>query len=114
MESPNDLLTRQPSDELEVALGVSEADVLHDSPELSPVLRIFAVLHPPSDEVAENAAEIFVACIGKKAARIGEHAHERAEVAHLRERGELPLHPVLLIVEPPTGAELHLAEHSAV
>ena len=46
---------------LEVALGVAVADVCHHLSEQRQVARCFARFHPAADEVAQDAAEVFVA-----------------------------------------------------
>ena len=52
-----------------------------------------------------------MARVGEEAAAVGQHPDKAAQQAELRQLGHLPLHAVFLIVEPPAGAELHLARH---
>ena len=53
-----------------------------------------------------------MARVGEEAATVGQHPDEAAQQPELRQLGHLPLHTVFLIVEPPAGAELHLAWHA--
>lgn len=60
----------------EITCGVAVADVFHHLPQKRHVARCFAFFHPLPDEVAEDAAEVFVAGVGEEAAAVGEHADE--------------------------------------
>ena len=70
---------------------------------------IFAVFDPFADQIAKNAAEIFMAGIGKKTAGIGEHSDEITKQGKVRKRTKLRFHAALGIVEPPCRAVLNLA-----
>ncbi len=91
-----------------------EADVAHERGEHVRVVRDFAVVDVIRDDVAKDAAEVFVAGEGEKTARVGEHTHEAGEEAELGEGIDLPGHAFFLVEEPPAGAVLDFARDGAV
>ena len=50
----------------EVSRGVPVGDTLYDLPEGSLIVGILAVLYPLADQVAHNAAEVVMSCIGQE------------------------------------------------
>ena len=52
--------------------------------------------------------------IGKKTARISQHAHEAPQEAIIGKGIELPLHRFLLIEKPPAATKLQLTRNGAV
>lgn len=93
----------------EIVTRIVKANVFHHLAQQRDIRRRFAGSHPTADHLAQNAAEVFVARVGEEAATVGQHPDEAAQQPELRQLGHLPLHTVFLIVEPPAGAELHLA-----
>lgn len=61
----------------EVGKGVVERNVLYHFDCKVFVVREFSVVNPVSDDVAENAAEIFMARIAEEAAAVCKHTDER-------------------------------------
>ncbi|MNT09210.1 hypothetical protein D3C72_1439850 [compost metagenome] len=53
-----------------------------------------------------------MAGIREETTAVGQHPHETAQQAQLRQLRHLTFHAVFLIVEPPAGTELHLAWHA--
>ena len=100
--------------ESEVAFRVSETHVADESGEGGEIVGQFAAVGLGADQIAEDAAEIFVARERQERAGIREHADEAREQAGGGERVELEFHAVLLVEEPPAGAELDLAGDRAV
>lgn len=92
--------------EAEVGLGVVVADVGDHAGEEAFVVGEFSVFDVLADDVAEEAAEVFVAREGEERAGIGEHADEVGEEADGGEGVDLVFHALEAVVEPPTGAEL--------
>ena len=78
------------------------------------IVRIFAVFEDIAEEVAQNSSEILVAGIGQKASAVREHTHEIRNERHVRKRVELAEYSVLLVVEPPSRAELNFARGQTV
>ena len=96
--------------ELKVVLGIVVADVLdHLTDEGQFAFWQFAALDVLAKHVAEQAAEVLVARIGEEGAAVGEHSDKAAQQAQHGEGIELLLDAVLLVVEPPSAAELYLA-----
>jgi hypothetical protein len=73
-----------------------------------------AALDILTEDVAEQAAEVFVAGVAEEATAVGEHAHEAGEQTCVGQGVHLRRHALELIVEPPAAAELHLAGGLAV
>ena len=90
------------------------ADVLDHRADQFHIVRQQPVFHFLAEDVAENAAEVFVPRVGQERAAVGQHADEAAQEPQVRQRVHLFLHAVFLIQEPPAGAELHFAGHAAV
>ena len=90
------------------------ADAAHDRGQGGHVGGIFAVFHPGAEQVAEDAAEIFVPSVAEEGAGVGQHADEGRQVAEACQRGELGLHAGPVVVEPPGAAELQLAGDAAL
>src|SRR5258706_11165944 len=67
-----------------------------------------------AEEIADEATEIVMPRVRQEAPRIGDHADETREQAHVRQGSNLGRHAVELIEEPPPRAVLHLAGHRAV
>src|SRR5258706_7574586 len=67
-----------------------------------------------AEEIADEATEIVMPRVRQEAPRIGDHADETREQAHVRQGSNLRRHAVELIEEPPPRAVLHLAGHRAV
>lgn len=78
------------------------------------IIGVLAFFDKRSEHIAEYASEIFVTSVGQETAAVGEHPDKLADKSELRERRELLLHAVLLIVEPPCRAKLHLADDTAL
>lgn len=72
-----------------------------------------SLFHPGADEVRQDAAEVLMAGIGEEAAGVRQHAHEAAEEPQVGEGPHLGFHAVLLVQEPPAGAELDLSGDAA-
>ncbi len=98
----------------EVFPGVVAGDAGHDFAEDVVILGEAAVLHPFAQQAAENAAEILVAGIGEEGTAVGQHAHEARQVAQGGQGGQLIGHAGEMVVEPPGGAVLKLADGLAV
>lgn len=64
--------------QVEVALGVVEADAADDLLQGLLVVGILAVLDPLADDVAHDAAEVVVAGVAQEAAAVGQHTDEVA------------------------------------
>ena len=100
-------LARQVSLEVEISLRVIVADVFHHlCDKLHFLGGQLAVFHVLTDEVAQAAAEVFVARVGEERAAVGQHAYETAQQTEYREGVHLAFHAVELVVEPPSAAEL--------
>ena len=95
--------------ETEIGDGVVVADACHDPLQQPFVVRVFAVFHPVTDEIAQDAAEIFVARIGDEAPGIRKHAYKSGEKAHTCQRCKLLFHSFAVVVEPPGAALLDSA-----
>ena len=78
----------------DVVADVVEADVSDDFAYSFVVGGGQAFFYPAADELAEDAAEVFVAREGEEGARVGEHPDEAREDADVRERLELRRHAV--------------------
>ena len=63
--------------------------------------RDSAGLDVGADDIAEDAAEIFMARVADEAPGIGQHTYEAAQQAERRECVQLLPHTVLLVEEPP-------------
>ena len=72
------------------------------------VIGKLSLLHPRSQQIAKDSAEIFMPGIRQEAAGIGEHANKASQKRNGSQTRQLILHAVLGIVEPPGGAMLHL------
>ena len=98
-----------------VTVGVVVADILHH---LADEIHLgggqAAFLDILSEHIAEDSAEVLVTGITDEGTTVGQHAHEAAEKTESGKGIELLAHAVLLIEEPPAGAELHLAGEGAV
>ena len=97
--------------QVEVALGVVEADAADDLLQGLFIVGILAVLDPLADDVAHDAAEIVVAGVAQEAAAVGQHTDEVAQQAEVGQGLHLVLHADLLVAEPPGAAGLDLAGH---
>lgn len=62
-----------------------------------------AVFHIMPDEVAQRAAEVFVARVGEEGAGVCQHADKSAQQAEHGECVHQLFHSVLLVEEPPAG-----------
>ena len=62
------------SGETEKALRVAVADVTNNLPDQFHIIGDESALHVASENVAEQAAEVFVARVGDERAAVGEHA----------------------------------------
>ena len=60
-------------------MSIVEADVFDHCAKQFHIGRDLSVFDIGADQVAQDAAEIFVARLGEEAARVGEHADEAAE-----------------------------------
>ncbi len=100
--------------ETEVSAGVVVADVFDHFPDEGEVIGNKPSLHVTAKDIAQQAAEVFVARVGEEGSAVGEHADELAQQAELREALDLACHAVELVVEPPSAAELHFAGRDAV
>ena len=67
-----------------------------------------------AEQIAEQPPEVLVPRVRQEAARIGHHADEPRQQAHVGERVHLLRHAVELIEEPPGRSVLHLPGHGAV
>ena len=92
-----------------VTLGVVEADTLNNLLQGSVDIGIFTVLHPVTNQVAEDATEVVMTGIAQERAGIGEHADEIAQQTQIGQGLHLIFHTDLVVVEPPGGAVLDLA-----
>ena len=101
-------------EEAEEAAGVAVADSLDECGEEVEVVGDFAFGGVGAEEIAEDAAEVFVPGEAHEAAAIGEHADPVGEEPEIAEGIDLPFHAFFLIEEPPTGAELDFARRVAV
>ena len=95
--------------EVEVGDGVVVADVSDEVAEEDGIIWEFSVFDILADDVAEQAAEVFVTREGKEGAGIGEHADEVREETDGGEGIDLIFHAFEGVIEPPSGAELDLA-----
>src|SRR5208337_2011259 len=73
-----------------------------------------APLDPAAEQTAEYAPEVLMSREREEAPRIREHADEAREKAEARERAELKLHAVDMVVVPPGRSELHLTRDRPV
>ena len=97
---------------IKVILSVVVGDIFdHPANPVHLALRKLPIFDIPSDDVAEDAAEILVTGVADETAGVREHAHEAAQQPQHAQRVELLAHAVLLIEEPPAAAELH---HSGI
>lgn len=87
-------------------MGVAVGDALDHVADKFEVVGEEAVVHVLAEEVAKDAAEVFVPWRGEVAARVGEHADEVAEEADGTEGVDLPFHAFKGVEEPPAGAVL--------
>lgn len=77
-------------------------------------IRNASSLYIVTDEVAEDATEVFVTRVGKERARIGDHSDESTEQTEVGKGVHLIAHTTFLIEEPPTRAVLNLSRSNAV
>ena len=61
-----------------------------------------SLLEVVAEEIAEDAAEVFVAREREEGSGVGEHTDEAAEEAEVGEGVDLPFHAILLVEEPPS------------
>src|SRR3954447_14274202 len=87
--------------EAKVLRSVRVADAAHDAADKLLVVGNEALFNVCAEQVAEHAAEIFVARERHPRARIRDHADEAGEQPGVRQRVELPLDGFLLVEEPP-------------
>ena len=100
--------------ETEEATGVVVADVLHHFSNERKIVGKPSALDVVAEDIAKQAAEVFVARVGEKLTAVGEHADELAKQAGLREALNLARHAVELIKEPPSAAELDFAPRDTI
>src|SRR5690606_20067091 len=100
--------------EAEIVARVEEAEVLDEPADEAEIGRKQAALDLGPEEPAQQATEVLVARVREEAPRVGEHPDEAREEPHVRERVDLPAHPVELIEEPPRAAVLELPRNRAV
>src|SRR5271165_4497530 len=98
-----------PDRQLQIPPGVVVADVLNEPSQQRIVLRQFTLHDITPDDVAQDAAEVFVAWVRHERARVGDHADEAREQAGVRESVELRGDALLLVEEPPGAAKLNFA-----
>ena len=77
------------------------------------MIRLLAVLHPVSDYITQNAAEILMTREGEKASGVCQHSDERRVKTDAGKYGQLSFHTRFVIIEPPCGTELHLSTDAA-
>ena len=95
-------------------VGVFKANIAYDRAQKFFIVREFTIFNVATEEVAEDAAEVFVAREGHEAARVRQHAYETREKAIVREGIELPLDGFFLIEKPPATTELDFSGWDAV
>ena len=62
-----------------ISCGVLVGDALNDLLEGSLVVGILAVLYPLADQVAHDAAEVVMSCIGQEGSGVCQHSYEVAQ-----------------------------------
>lgn len=92
---------------LKIVLRVVIGDILYNLGENVIIFGEFSVFHPVADEIAEDASEVFVSCVGQETSGVCQHTHESGEVAQVGKRNQLILHACFVVVEPPCTALLN-------
>lgn len=90
----------------EIVGGIVVADGANEGADERQIVREQTTVDFVSEELAEDAAEVFVPGIAEERTGIGQHSNEPVQQAELRNRFELAFHAIHLIVEPPSGAHL--------
>ena len=85
----------------EISIGIVVTNILNRLAYEGIVAGQVALFYPGAEQIAENPAEIFMACEGEEASGVSEHADERADQADAGERLQLLQHALLLVMEPP-------------
>ena len=93
---------------MKIAFCVIIADSRNNVLEGFGIVGVKSVFHPTADKIAEYTTEVFVTGVGDEASGVGKHSDEATENPKVAKCTELSLHAVLLVVEPPAGAELDL------
>ena len=88
--------------EIKVLLGVAVGNPFHQLADESHFAgRQFAVHHVGADQVAQDAAEVFVTGVGEEASGVSQHAHKAAQQPKDGQGIHLCRHAHLLVKEPP-------------
>ena len=98
----------------EIIFGVGKTNIFDHRTDKAQVVWEFTIFDFAATEVAENAAEIFMAREGHERTRIGEHAYEAREKSIVGKSVELPLNGIFLIEKPPAAAKLDFSRDGAV
>ena len=64
-----------------VSLCVVVGDILYDLTQDVVIFGEFAVIHPVSEQIAEDAPEVLVPCVGQEASGVGQHSYEAGQIA---------------------------------
>ena len=99
---------------IKIIFRVVIADIGNDFPDVLHILRKLPFFDLFPEQVTKHPSEIFVSREGKEASGIRQHPHETADQTHIGKGIHLFDHPVLLVQEPPAGAELYLPSDAPV
>src|SRR2546422_663727 len=108
------VLGRERQRKAEIIFGVGETNIFDHRADKVQVVWKFSIFDFTAAEVAENAAEIFMAREGHERTRIGEHADEAREKPVIGKGVKLPLNGIFLIEKPPGAAKLDFSRSGAV
>ena len=99
---------------LEVILRILIADPANDGSQQFLVCRISSVFNPLAEQTAENTAEVFMSRIAQERTAVCQHANKSSQIAQIGKTGQLICHALEMIIEPPGGTMLNLADGIAV
>ena len=108
------VLGRDRQRKAEIIFRVGETNIFDHRADKVQIVWKLTAFYFAAAEVAENAAEIFMARERHERTRIGEHADEARKKAVVGKSVELPLDGFLLIEKPPAAAKLDFPGDGAV